>query len=455
MRRVLPFLSSAACGWAALAIGVALRLAWALIFDPNPVNDGKWYFARSTEIAQGLGYQVSGLPTAYWPVGYPAFLGLVFRLFTPELAAMRMAQVVLAGATLFCIAFVARRLTGSRLAGNLALLLFAFYPTDIAYTSIMLSELSFNTWMMLGFAIGLSAYRWPLRVGAAGVWFALAALTRPLGLLLPAWLGLLGPWTSWRTRIVVTVGVGAALCAALAPWWIRNANAFGAFVPVSNNGGINLFIGNNPRAHGAYRFDGKVERGGRPEYESDQAYGSTAREYIRTNPERTVRLWPRKLQKLLENDVAPIGWSRSMSEDRVAFVNELARPMELYYSALWALALAGLFLGIAGRRAAVPVLHGVLALLTGWKLGFAAWIVVPAALSAELAVFAIRREREFLLRSLCGIPLANLLSVLAITLAFFGDFRFHHAMMPWAAICAGALLAQVGQLLAARSGMVT
>ena len=131
-----------------------------------------------------------------------------------------------------------------------------------------------------------------------------------------------------------------------------------------------------------------------------------------------------------------------MAEAKVAFVNELARPMELYYSALWALALPALLLSLCGRRLAAPLLHSVLAFLIGWKLGFASWIVMPGALLAELAALSVRRGPKQLLTNLRGLPLANLLSVIGFTLAYFGDFRFHHSMMPWATICAGCLLAQ-------------
>jgi hypothetical protein len=46
--------------------------------------------------------------------------------------------------------------------------------------------------------------------------------------------------------------------ALLVPWWIRNQRAFGGFVPIANNGGVNLYIGNNPLATGGYRLDRAV-----------------------------------------------------------------------------------------------------------------------------------------------------------------------------------------------------
>ena len=138
----------------------------------------------------------------------------------------------------------------------------------------------------------------------------------------------------------------------------------------------------------------KVVRGGRAEYESDREFGRRAREYIAANPERTRRLWRRKLQKLLEDDVAPIGWSRSIAPEKHAFVSSLGGLMKKYYLGLWALGLPGIVLGLR-------------------------WL-----------------------------PAANLLAVLAFTLAFFGDFRFHHAMMPWLAIGAGSLVGQLIELAA-------
>jgi len=401
MRSLGKITSSQWCFWAFLGIGAALRLWWAFTFDPNPVNDGKWYLARSTEIAAGLGYRVDGQPTAYWPVGYPAVLASAWTLFGNELLVMRLLQAALGVLCLFATHQVALVACNSVLAARAALLLLALYPTDVAYVSVMLSESSYNAWMMAGSAVALSSLAfWP-RTLLAGSLFALAALTKPQGLVLPVVFGLLASVKMPRrrfARILNTLALCAAMSVALSPWWILNAYAFGAFVPVSNNGGVNLFIGNNPQAHGGYRAPReKVQRGGRAEYQSDRQLAERAREYVRTNPARTVRLWKRKLEKLFVDDQAPYAWSRSMAADKLARMQPFAAMDRTYYWTLLALGSLG-------------------CLLSWWP-----------------------RTRM----PLAGFVLAQVLTVVAVALVYFGADRYHHAVMPWVSILAGHVVALV------------
>jgi hypothetical protein len=59
-----------------ITVGVLARLLWILAIPAVPMNDTAIYLARALSIASGDGYiYPDGTPTAYWPVGYPAFLG--------------------------------------------------------------------------------------------------------------------------------------------------------------------------------------------------------------------------------------------------------------------------------------------------------------------------------------------------------------------------------------------
>ena len=63
---------------------IFLGLRAALVFSiPVEINssDAGWFLQRGLSIARGEGYAEGGYPTAYWPVGYPGFLGVLFYLF--------------------------------------------------------------------------------------------------------------------------------------------------------------------------------------------------------------------------------------------------------------------------------------------------------------------------------------------------------------------------------------
>ena len=72
--------------WAVIAVGFALRLAWALYARGEAPTDWRQsgdqfsYYHYGSEIARGRGYisYITGEATAYYPIGYPAILGVLF-----------------------------------------------------------------------------------------------------------------------------------------------------------------------------------------------------------------------------------------------------------------------------------------------------------------------------------------------------------------------------------------
>src|SRR6476659_1234969 len=103
--------------------GVVLRVLWICFVNAPQVSDFKWYYERAISISTGQGYAVDGIPTAYWPVGYPGFLGVVFTLFGPSIFLAKAINILLyTGITLLTYA-LSRMLFNSELAARLAFLL--------------------------------------------------------------------------------------------------------------------------------------------------------------------------------------------------------------------------------------------------------------------------------------------------------------------------------------------
>jgi 4-amino-4-deoxy-L-arabinose transferase-like glycosyltransferase len=82
-----------------------------------------------------------------------------------------------------------------------------------------------------------------------GIGWAFALLTNPaIGLLLPVFLA----WLAWKRNKTGAAWRGAIAIALLAcvlgvvPWTARNYAAFGRFVPVKSNFGLEFWLGNNP-----------------------------------------------------------------------------------------------------------------------------------------------------------------------------------------------------------------
>src|SRR5512135_1983001 len=97
------------------AVYTLLRLALVMLIPVTPSSDGAWYFESAMDLAAGLGYTEHGVPTAFWPPGYPLFLSLVFRIFGPYLLAAQMANVVLSCIIFLVSLVLARRIFNSEL----------------------------------------------------------------------------------------------------------------------------------------------------------------------------------------------------------------------------------------------------------------------------------------------------------------------------------------------------
>jgi 4-amino-4-deoxy-L-arabinose transferase-like glycosyltransferase len=404
---------------ACFAAALLIRLLWLAFVHPSPLSDFNWYFEQGQRLAAGQGYTVvddgcpmwerghplaSPRPTAFWPIGYPLFLSGLFRLgggAIPPLLAAQLANLALYLGLMVTLAWCARRIFRSKLAGRIALLLLAFLPNHIAYVSLTSSEILFAFLSTLGVALLIRGREreglW-LRL-AAGLVLGLATWTKPAAVLLPAMvLGVLhlrAPGRFVRGAAVVYF----ALALTLVPLGVRNWRAFGRFVLVSTNGGINLVIGNMPGAYAPGVFWNReltaLVRSETREAERDRRARAMAIEWLRRHPLATLVALPGKFVALYWADVDGFGWNRAADErlSKHPAWGPLRLGSELYYLALVTLAL----LSWRHRRRFDPALYGV-----------------------GLAVF---------------------LHTTAVYLAFFGGSRFHFPLVPWIAGYAAATLA--------------
>ncbi len=191
------------------------------------------------------------------PPGYPYFLALVYVLAGDGYLAPRIAQILLGLLSVLLAFFIGRRWYGGAeglvFAGLMATHWLLIYFEGEFHAPSLLILLLLAAFYALG--------RWAEtpKAGTAlivGLILGLAVITRPNALLLLPVLSVWFGWISWRrqdtkrTFISSTAALAAGLIIAVAPVTIRNAAVTGDFVPISTNGGINLYIGNNEHADG-------------------------------------------------------------------------------------------------------------------------------------------------------------------------------------------------------------
>ncbi len=244
---------------------------------------------------------------AAFPPLYPIFLAGTYLAGVRSLTGMRILQSLLGAASCLVLLLLARRVAGADDRGEIsawtAAGIMAVYPPMIRYSALLLTETVFIL-LILASCLALLRFKRTLGVGAlfsAGFITGLGILCRPT--LIP-FFALTAVWLFFRFRPRFRPAPIYILAAALTvvPWTVRNYLRLGSLIPVTSQGGSNLYLANNPLSRGGTVSRGElVEAGifhlGRDEDEIsyNRAYGGKALEFIRQNPIRFGRLSLRRL----------------------------------------------------------------------------------------------------------------------------------------------------------------
>ncbi len=241
---------------AAAAVLIRFVYLWELSRLPDfavLIVDEKWHWLWAEEIRK----------ESFWGAGayfraplYPYFLALLAWITSGSILVSKLLQVLLTGGTAWFIYRLAERLFSHK-AAILAGFIYAAYSVLIFYESTFLIPVLFLFLLVWGM-FRVVAYResqsW-LTWLATGAVFGLAAISRPNVLLvlpfLLLWLFLTGTKVGGLARRIKFPAVLlAGLVIPILPVTIRNAAVTGDFMLISSQGGINLYLGNNPEADG-------------------------------------------------------------------------------------------------------------------------------------------------------------------------------------------------------------
>jgi hypothetical protein len=252
------------------------------------------YHQLGQSLASGSGFSLeNGQPTAYRPPGYPFLLSLFYKLNDAPLTA-KLVNAFLLTATAWGLC---------RMAGNTLPALFVVaYPVLFYAASTLYPQTLGGFFLLVMLALLLNDASRPKAVCLAGLLLGFAILCIPSFLLTAPVLA----WILFRASNGVLcnrIGKVALLtfCTLLivAPWTWRNYRTFDAFVPVSANSGLNLYLGNSPNAGANTGVN--VERSdllqavqGMNEIDTDRSYRDRACHWIRSNPVAALKLYVAK-----------------------------------------------------------------------------------------------------------------------------------------------------------------
>jgi hypothetical protein len=252
------------CLWMVLA-ALVVRLSVMAFLYPQQLDPRRdhWAFgyeegrvARSIVQGKGFGnplWEGDTGPTAWFAPVYPYFLAVVFRVFgiyTKASAIFILSiQSLFSALTILPIFAIARKSFGE-LVAVWAGWTWVFFPYAVYWPVGRI----WDTWLATLFLSVLflivlhmcETTSWRAWI-AFGLLSGFAALTNPAVLSVLPFLGL---WACWRRHqakqkwVLRAAGTVLAVIAVVAPWFIRNYRVFHAFVPVRDDMGLELYVGN-------------------------------------------------------------------------------------------------------------------------------------------------------------------------------------------------------------------
>lgn len=333
--------------WIILALGMGLRIAWALAVPVMPMSDSWAYhqFARNI-VDHGIYGWTPTEPTAYWAVGTSAAIAFTY-LFTDGYGGVVLLNLLAGFLTIVLTQRLAARWFGEAV-GLVAMALVAIWPNLIVFTTILSSELFFIALVLAGLFFWQRPQGSPLtNLLLAGLIWGVAGYVRPVVLLVPVTLALVDLARGPRRFLITALEAGIAILLislVALPWTIRNDRVLGAPVMVSTNFGPNLWMGNNPDSRGGYmRLPPEVE----PLSEIDRAevLKERAKTFMREHPGQALKLMGIKLVKLNSRETIGVVWN---GDALVPMIGETGLTLlKLVATGFWYLVLLGGFAGIA------------------------------------------------------------------------------------------------------------
>jgi 4-amino-4-deoxy-L-arabinose transferase-like glycosyltransferase len=316
-------------GWSPIAGALSSGEGYA-----KPIGDGRY------------------VTTASRPPVYPAVLSVWYAVFGYRPDRALVFQIIMSSLVAALLYRLSVSVTGSRAIGVIAAALWCVQYKEFEMDLRLWSEPLFAVMLLAAFLAWRRAERRRsfAAFGGAGATLGLAALTRPEAFLaVPVFLAAaLAPRAGAR-RFALAWLVGAGL--VVAPWVLRNAVVFGAFIPGDTTAGFNLYQGTLGTTYAYVRefpaeTQARIE--GKDEAERDAILRSMALESIRRDPVRYARLCVKRCVLFWFNvpDGSWIPTARSL----------------LFGVPFYALALAGAVVGLRGGwRRSVWIMAGVVA----------------------------------------------------------------------------------------------
>lgn len=318
-------------------VALALRLLWLLLIPVVPVSDSVMYHEFAKSISNGNGYAFpAGNLTAYWPVGTPAIYAMLYTVFGESFQVIAVFNLVVGLMTLVLMMSLAK-LWFNEPTAYIVGILYALWPSQIQFTTILASETIFNVFVLLGLFFWYRPNSSQLTNWLLGTVFFVAAIyVRPIALLIPFILIGLSFLRDFDFKQLLSSTVITVLTMAIliTPWAVRNYHLFGEVVLISTNGGPVFWMGNNPDSTGEYmplpkdlEFESETERA--------DYFKSEAIKHIKEEPGIFAKRLVKRFVDYYRSENIGINWNIEGIKQQQ--LEKAILPLKLISSAYWVL----------------------------------------------------------------------------------------------------------------------
>lgn len=346
-----------------IAITFLPRLVWILSVKTAPVSDFFLYHDYAIKASQGL---YDSYPETYplfpFKFGYPLLLSVLYRIFGASLMTAKFLNVFISVIVAVLLYWIGKKVFNEE-SGRIAGLIFALWPAQIMYNSVLASEHVFMLFFAAGIALFIKtqfymkgAYKY-LFPALTGVSLALAHIIRPVSsMLFPVLIFYLFVFvknTPLKKTILHKLGVISLMLAGFVVIMaIFNAvvvNLTGVQVWRSSSG-FSLLVGTNYQSSGMYSSeDEKIIS--EYNYDFDKIHSESTKraiERIKSSPLNFMRLAEKKFILQWTSEDFGLYWSINKVTERTPAAeiannksNWIELLVQLFYIALLLFATVG------------------------------------------------------------------------------------------------------------------
>ena len=385
-------------GGIVFVLALSLRLIHAFQMSASPLFtmpavDAATYSEQAASLAVG-NWLGSGQGPFWQPPLYPYFLGVIKLVFPESFYYIsRFAQALIGSLTCALVYLVGRRLFGPGI-GFIGGLIAAVYGPLIYFDARLLPAGLATFFIFVSLLLLIRAVERPTRsiFIVAGFALGLASLTAAILVsLIPG----VAIWLFYWLRKKAAPAVAAFLLGAMlaiAPVTLRNYTIGDDIVPISYNGGVNFYLGNNANAEQTLAL--------RPGWEWEELVALPLREGI-TRPSAKSQFFYRQALEYIQN--APLDYMGLMAAKIAQFWrgDEIERNQEMYYWRKYSSVLAG----------------------TLWKWG----VAFPFGLVSPLALLGLL---VYIRRQGITLPVLFVLGYSFAVISFFVAARYRLPIVP-------------------------